>query len=135
MHHDKLTETALLIMEKVVKNELEEELPEDLRLVSLSFFSETKAPEYRVTKISTVDLGGIHKGRPGQGGEGGSAKSGHLRTGGEGGQRQMRTRPQTEFQTENFRFSIEFFHFLTIDAYPFWLITVHIICDQCSVCT
>ena len=33
MHHDKLTETALLIMEKVVKNELEEELPEDLRLV------------------------------------------------------------------------------------------------------
>ena len=59
MHHDKLTETALLIMEKVVKNELEEELPEDLRLVSLSFFSETKACEYRVTftKISTVDLG------------------------------------------------------------------------------
>ena len=47
----------------------------------------------------------------------------------------MRTRPQTEFQTENFRFSIEFFHFLTVDAYPFWLITVHIICDQCSVCT
>ena len=35
MHHDKLTETALLIMEKVVKNELEEELPEDLRLVGL----------------------------------------------------------------------------------------------------
>lgn len=33
LHHDKLTETALLIMEKVVKNELEEELPEDLRLV------------------------------------------------------------------------------------------------------
>jgi len=33
MHHDKLTETALLIMEKVVKNELEEELPEDLRLL------------------------------------------------------------------------------------------------------
>ena len=33
MHHDKLTETSLLIMEKVVKNELEEELPEDLRLV------------------------------------------------------------------------------------------------------
>ena len=39
MHHDKLTETALLIMEKVVKNELEEELPEDLRLVSLFSWS------------------------------------------------------------------------------------------------
>ena len=60
-------------------------------------------------------------------------KQGFVRGG--GGQRQMRTRTQTEFQTENFRFSIEFFHFLTIDAYPFWLITVHIICDQCSVCT
>lgn len=33
MHHEKLTETALLIMEKVVKNELEEELPEDLRML------------------------------------------------------------------------------------------------------
>lgn len=35
-HNEKLLETCMLVLEKVVKNELDDELPEDLRMVSVS---------------------------------------------------------------------------------------------------
>lgn len=38
-HHEKLLELAIMNLEKAVKNELEEELPEDLRDVSFPLLS------------------------------------------------------------------------------------------------
>ena len=35
MHHERLLEIAIVVLEKVVKNELDEEIPDDLREVSL----------------------------------------------------------------------------------------------------
>ena len=36
VHNEKLLEMCMLVLEKVVKNEMSEELPEDLRMVGIT---------------------------------------------------------------------------------------------------
>lgn len=46
-HHEKLLEMSIVTLEKVIKNELDEEITEDLRMVSWKLFQAASAKRTR----------------------------------------------------------------------------------------
>ena len=53
-HHEKTSDIAVVTLEKLMKNELEEDLPDDLRMVSWFWFNSCRNLSGKMKKLAYV---------------------------------------------------------------------------------